>query len=210
LPDGAVLTSIRLDEPVSHWTSAGFLQVDGNIRLGGVLLSFDASLPPSLGFDRDVGDSFAGIETHVSPPTAGPPPRHPNGVDGFDHVVIMSGDLDATLADLDPEHFEVRRIRDTTMAGAEVAQAFIVAGTAVIEIVGPRSEPTGSEPATLWGLAATATRFDDCAEYWGGACSAPRAAVQPGRRIVSLSSPTWTSRYPLAVMSPRSVAPADG
>ncbi len=206
MPDHPVLTSIRLDEPVDAWASAGFVVGDGSIRLGGLRLEFDADRPPSLGFAADAGGSFAGIATHVDPPPNGDPVCHPNGVDGFDHVVVMTPDLDATLASVVAADVAVARTREARIGDAEVTQAFVVVTTAVIEIVGPRpgtGEAGVSDGARLWGLAAVASDLAACGEFWGEGCSSPRPAVQPGREIISVRRDALPSRYSLAVMSPR-------
>lgn len=204
----AVLTDIRLDEDSDAWASVGFdvRTDDGDpwVRLGGITVHFDPAGQASIGFDRDVAGSFGDLNTHVTGPPAGPPTAHPNGVDGIDHVVIATSDLDEAIEGLSAPELTVRRVRDTTLAGRPAGQAFVVAGSAVIEIVsGLPDSPAGHPGTRVWGIAATATDLDACHRFWGERCSAPRPAVQPGRRIMTVHLDDPPSAYTLAAMSPR-------
>jgi hypothetical protein len=119
---------------------------------------------------------------------------HPLGALAVDHVVVLAGDADATVAafGVEPRRREER--------GGQV-YAYIVAGSCLIEVVAP--VVTDDRPPTLWGLALSVRDLDAAAAYLGDACSAPKAAVQPGRRIATVRGDVLGLATPLALLSPR-------
>jgi len=111
-----------------------------------------------------------------------PAPPHPNGAIGVDHVVMTTPDFDRTLAELESDGFELRRIRE---AGDDARQAFYVIGPALLEVVGPR-QPAPDGEARLWGVTFVVSDLDATAVLLGDHLGAPRDAVQPGRRIATV------------------------
>jgi hypothetical protein len=80
-------------------------------------------------------------------------------------------------------------------------QVFFRAGDVIIELVGPDTpgpDPEAADspapgarrptPAAFWGLAHNVGDIDAIAAYLGDATSAPKDAVQPGRRISTLDN----------------------
>jgi catechol 2,3-dioxygenase-like lactoylglutathione lyase family enzyme len=124
----------------------------------------------------------------------GPPssaaPTHPNGVTAVDHVVMLSPDLDRTVADLESQGFELRRVREGETPGGSTRQAFFRAGEPILEVVqapeGTSVARDPSGPARLWGLAFLVADMERTAQALGGLLGSPRDAVQPGRRIATL------------------------
>src|SRR5947209_6378786 len=96
------------------------------------------------------GADLDGIPCSAPPPPE-PPARHPNGVERIDHVVVATPRLERTLAALEEVGLEVRRVRE---AGPAVRQAFLPAGTGLIEVVGDVVGDAGDAdaPARLWGV----------------------------------------------------------
>ncbi len=204
------------DEP-ERWRALGFaLDGEGIVRLAtiGVRLAGDGarsgSAPGFLGWSLRGIETAAldGIPTSVSQPAApaAPAPRHPNGVVAIDHVVAMTPSLARTAEALQAAGLELRRIREEPTPAGAPRQAFFRLGEAVLEVV---QEPyelvqrNGVErPARLWGLALLAPDFDATLAALGEHAGEPRDAVQPGRRIVTVSRSSGLA-VPLAVLSPR-------
>lgn len=152
--------------------------------------------------DRD-GDGLLGLDLGGAP-ADGPLPlvdvapvaehAHPLGATAVDHVVVLAGDVEAAIAGLGAEP---RRIdeRDGRRYG------FVVAETALLEFVGP-AEPD-DRPARLWGIALTVDDVDAAAALLGAAAGAPKDAVQPGRRIVTVRHERLGFPVPTVLLSPR-------
>ncbi|HEV2062527.1 MAG TPA: VOC family protein, partial [Solirubrobacteraceae bacterium] len=151
------------------WARLGFTLVDGAIPLGGV------RVVPAGEWGWTFGTADApGVE-------------HRNGATGIDHVVLLTGDIDATVERLRAEGLDFRRTRD---AGGGRRQAFFVLGPCLLEVAGPVE---GGE--RLWGVTLVAPDL----EPFGGN---PKDAVQPGRRITTIPAEAGLG-IPVAVMTPR-------
>ena len=113
--------------------------------------------------------------------------------------MVASPDVDRTTAALASVGIHPRRTLDGVRGDVDVRYRFFLAGTCVIEVVGPtRPDPdSAGQPARFAGLAFTAPRVDG----FGELASSPRAAVQPGRMIVTLRAPGIS--VPVAVLTPR-------
>jgi catechol 2,3-dioxygenase-like lactoylglutathione lyase family enzyme len=168
------------DEP-EVWSAVGFDVEDGVCRVSSVLLRLVGKGPRRgiLGWTlgREEPDRTA----------TGP---HPNGVVRIDHVVLMSPDLDRTVADLRGEGFELRRVREGETPGGSTRQAFFRVGEPILEVV---QAPEGTSvarnpdgPARLWGLAFLVEDLEQTTSALGDLVGTPRDAVQPGRRIATL------------------------
>ena len=193
------IASLRVADPAEAWTRAGF-GVDTNVeggdgvcRIGGVGIRLVGradgagilgwalrGLPPGTRCD-DVD----GIPTTNAQDGAAAPGTHPNGVTAIDHVVLMSPDLDRTVAALATLGVEPRRHRDAEIGGRPIRQIFFRFDDVVIEVVGS-PDTAGTGPSTLWGITYVAADIDESARFFGDRTSAVKAAVQPGRRITTL------------------------
>ena len=151
------------------WERLGFALVDGAVHLGGVRIVF--------------GDEWGWTFGEATAEEV----EHPNGATGIDHVVLLTGDLDATVERLKAEGLDFRRTRE---AGEGRRQAFFVLGPCLLEVAGPVE---GGE--RFWGLTLVAP---DLAPFGGRI----KDAVQPGRRITTVPRQAGLN-IPLAVMTPR-------
>jgi hypothetical protein len=182
------------DDP-GAWRAAGFT-VDGDLcEVGAVRLRLEGpgrgrgivgmSLRGARSLDLD------GLPATASdrPPAAGA--THPNGVVSVDHVVAFSPDLDRTAAALEDAGLDLRRVREGDTPGGSRRQAFFRMGEVILEVVeappGTRiaSDPAG--PARLWGISFLVEELEDTAAALWDLLGEPRDAVQPGRRIATLS-----------------------
>jgi hypothetical protein len=168
------------DEP-ADWQKLGFDVEDGSCRVSSVLLRLVGKGPRRGILGWMLGDG------EREPITA---PPHPNGVARVDHVVLMSPDLDRTVADLRADGFDLRRIREGETPGGSTRQAFFRLGEPILEVV---QAPEGTSvarhpdgPARLWGLAFLVEDMARTTATLGDLVGTPRDAVQPGRRIATL------------------------
>ena len=192
------------DEPEA-WAAAGFT-VDGDEVVIGTVrilctgdgagsdrwrLRADDDLPPSV-------DGIATTSTDQDPPSRA---THANGVVAFDHVVLRSPDLDRTTTALAAIGLDLRRTRDVDLGEQSVQQRFFRMGEVILELVGP-AEPAGDGPSRIWGYALVTDDIDASAAHLGDRCSAPKPAVQPGRRIATVRTRELGIGPTIALMTP--------
>jgi hypothetical protein len=168
------------DEP-GAWSATGFDVEDRVCRVSRVRLRLSGRGPRRGIVDWTLGDGATA--------DAGGPP-HPNGAVRVDHVVMLSPELDRTVAELESQGFDLRRVREGATPGGSTRQAFFRAGEPILEVVqAPEGtsvarDPAG--PARLWGLAFVVEDMDRTVRELGELIGSPRAAVQPGRMIATL------------------------
>lgn len=164
--------------------------------------------PDDLPGDID-GVPTSAIVGAGTPPVA---PAHPNGVTAIDHVVVMTPDLDRTVAEFESLGIPCRRVREGASYGSKaMRQAFFWLGNpdggdeekVIVEVVGPDVvDPTrADEPARFFGLALTSQDLALSASVIGAHMKPPTDAVQRGRQIASISSKAG-STVALVLMSP--------
>jgi hypothetical protein len=203
------LTTIQLGDTPDAWAAAGFEVRDGVVELGATAVALTGTGA------RFEGWALSGVEHSVDglalvdpvgPDRGTSPPSgtaHPNGIVRIDHVVVRSGDVDRTVGAFESAGLEVRGGRSTTSYGSPMRQVFLWAGDVIVELIGPdRDEPTTDEPTSIFGLALVAQDLDATAAFLGDLMSAPKDAVQPGRRIAGLRGAKVGVHLPIAVMSP--------
>jgi hypothetical protein len=182
---------IVLGDPPEAWEALGFHVHDGVIALGeerrhltgrgGGILEITA---PGLTADDPDGlplRAAEGRRVGAAGAAAAAVAAHPNGAVAVDHVVVLTGSLDRTVAALQDAGLDLRR-RDERMA-------FLRLGPYILEVV-----ERGGDPARFWGLVIV---VDDPAAVPGAGPA--KNAVQPGRRIATVKG-LGTA---LAVMSRR-------
>lgn len=192
------LAALLVGDPPEVWHDLGFVVDDGAVHVSGVRHQLDGDAKGvrdwSLrGVDVDAIDGFAlGMDVADAHPT----PDHPNGVVALDHVVLATPNLGRTIDALEAAGIDLRRVRD---AGPGRQQAFFKLGEVVLELVGPKT-PSGDGPPRFFGLAWTVRDPDETAAFFGDRLKPFKDAVQPGRRIATLSSSAG-STVPHAFMS---------
>ncbi len=202
---GARLTALAVADEPARWQEAGFAVDDaGRCWLGDVAVT----LTPGTG--RGVRAwTVEGITGPVDGlPAIDLPPEEPadaavlhrNGTTAIDHVVVMTPDLDRTVAALEAVGLEARRVRDADAGGRPIRQVFFRLGDPVLEVVGP-PEPSGDGPARFFGLALTVADLDATATALGDRLGEAKDAVQPGRRIATLRRSAGCTTA-IAFMSP--------
>ena len=185
---------LEVADPPDAWKRAGFsVDSDAVCRVGDVGIRL-------VGSDRGTGiigwslrglpshdplDDLDGIPTSRSDAVTAPSAVHPNGVTAIDHVVLLSPDLDRTVASMAAIGVAPRRERDTELGGRPMRQIFFRLGEVIIEVVGS-PETTSDGPSKLWGITYVVDDIDASAAFFGDHTAPVKDAVQPGRRITTL------------------------
>ncbi|HET8954220.1 MAG TPA: hypothetical protein VFN18_01025 [Solirubrobacterales bacterium] len=205
------LEQLTVADAPEAWRACGFEVVGEECVVDGVRIRF----APRDGARGIAGWSLSGVDsndldglptTTSQEQAPGERSEHPNGVNGLDHVVAISSDLDRTVAALSAAGLELRRLREEPTPAGAPRQAFFLLGRAILEVVQEPPEVTakkGDRPAFFWGLAFVAPDLERTVAYLGeDRVSEIRPAVQPGRRIATLRRGAGLS-VPVALMSPR-------
>ena len=134
-----------------------------------------------------------GLPTKISerPPTP-PALPHPNGVVSIDHVVAVSPSFERSVAAMQGAGLDLRRIREEPTPAGAPRQAFFRLGREILELAAEPEEVVAAKggaerPARFWGLALLVDDLDATVARMAPHAGEPRAAVQPGRRIATLS-----------------------
>jgi hypothetical protein len=190
------IDELVLADPPAPWQKLGFDVSDARLQLGRV----SVRLQGDEGARGIVGWSLRNLR---SPQLDGLPttrstaalrdraPEHPNGVVAIDHVVAFSPALDRTVDALRAAGLDFRRIREEPTPAGAPRQAFFRLGAEILEVIQvperALADAGGAHgPSRLWGLAFTVSDLDATVTQLAGHVSAPRDAVQPGRRIATL------------------------
>ncbi|MGB3735706.1 MAG: VOC family protein [Ilumatobacter sp.] len=149
----------------------------------------------TLGPDASTID---GLPTYVVAPSGPVFGQHELGASGLDHVVVMTNDLDRTTGAItEATGNELRRVREV----GTMRQGFhrMGRGGLIVEVVERPEVDDG--PASFWGLVLNVDDLDAACERIGdGRISAPKDAVQPGRRIATVSKDVGLG-FPVALMT---------
>ena len=174
------IDGLEIADDAAPWRAAGFAVAERLCFVGRVRLRF---------IGRDERRGIVGW-TLDDPPAEPGSARHPNGAVRVDHVVMLSPDLDQTVAELESQGFDLRRRREGPTPGGSTRQAFFRAGEPILEVVqAPEGTSVARDPggaARLWGLAFLVTDMNETAAVLGDLLGSPRPAVQPGRTIATL------------------------
>ncbi len=174
------------DEPAA-WQRLGF-SVDGDVAVVGatsVRLAGGGGGLSAWSLRDAQTTRLDGLETTICdlPPAARV--KHPNGALLIDHVVVSTPDLPRTLAAFGAGGLKLRRVREHSET---LHQGFFRLGQVVVEVAGP-PQRSGNGPACFWGLVAVVPDVDALADRLdAGLLGTPRAAVQEGRRIVTVTA----------------------
>jgi hypothetical protein len=184
LTERVELAGLSISDSPERWAALGFAVDDvGETIVGAVRLRLGIA-PPGQGIvsweltgPTGSGD-LDGLATAVAGVHRRPPGQHANGALGVDHVVITCPDFDGFVATLDARGMGLRR---TAERGGR-RQGFRRLGGPIMEIV---EAPEAPAPA-FWGLTFTVRDLDALVAR-GRFVGEPRDAVQPGRRIATVS-----------------------
>jgi hypothetical protein len=191
------------DEPAA-WAALGFAPgEDGAFALGGLSVRLAGAAAGrgvvALRVDGLVGERPDGLEVVAArDEEAGGEGRggaagssHPNGATAIDHVVVFTDDRDRTADALAAAGGDVRRRGEPPELPAPMA--FVRFGELVVEVA------QAGGPPRFWGVTIVVPDLDRLA---GPLLGSARPAVQPGRRIATVSRDAGLS-VALALITPR-------
>jgi hypothetical protein len=181
-----MLTTLTVGGPVQPWIDLG-LAVDARsqVVVAGLRLVIDPASQPGLvswGGEGVADGAIDGIPTESRDAPGDESPGSALSVLAWDHVVVMTADLERTCAAIEAAtRSPLKRIRDA----GPIRQGFHRWGRTIIEVV--ESSQVTSPSASLWGLVWTVADLDAEVERLGpDRISPPKPAVQPGRRIATV------------------------
>jgi hypothetical protein len=155
---GRSIDEIQVAADPGAWRAAGFDMAGDVCEVGSVRLRLLGE-GPSRGIVswsvRGPGSpELDGLDTTASQREPASGAGHPNGVVAIDHVVILSPELDRTVAVLRAAGFDFRRLREGPTPGGSTRQAFFRLGEVIVEVVqAPAGTKVASDPhgpARLW------------------------------------------------------------
>lgn len=214
----ACLVALEVADAPETWAAAGFSVEGQDVRIGATTICLVGRSAETKGI---TGWSIAGLAAphgngsvgtidglpttfaDTDPGTAKLVTAHPNGVVGLDHVVVVTPDLDRTIAALGEVGLACRRTRDTSSNGSPMRQAFFRLGDTVLEVVSGDTGtglPADVAPATWFGLAVDVADLHATGALLGDGLGPVKVAVQPGRRIATLRHQTFAMSVAVAVM----------
>ena len=180
---------IELGDAPAAWERLGFApDAAGDVVLGEARVRLTGRGGGILGIEADDLTARQPDGLPLQPSTRGLTPGrglHPNGASAVDHVVALTGSLARTVAALEAAGLDLRRSTET--------MAFFRLGPTILEVV-----ERGGEPPRLWGLVVVVPELEGLGPLVGAA----KDAVQPGRRIATVS-PDAGLGAALALMTPR-------
>lgn len=198
-----LVAELVVQSPVEPWQRLG-VQIDasGVAVVGRIAVRFvpgDGGVV-SWGLDG-LGSAVSdidGLPTHSAEPPDGDGPDHRLGIEGWDHLVVMTSSLERTCAAIEAATgAPLKRIREA----GPVRQGFHRMGELVIEVV--ETAQVAGPTASFWGFVWNVRDLDaECERLGPGVLTAPKAAVQHGRRIATVRSAAGVG-VPLALMTPR-------
>lgn len=203
------LAFLGVADDASTWATLGFTVEETSVRVGGTTIVCAGTSVGRGIVDWTLEGSEASIDGLAATARSvasksNEPTDHVNGVVAIDHLVVSTPEVERTVAAFEQRGLECRRRREGAAYGQHrMRQAFFwlgdpdgpVADKVVLELVGPEvPDPARSaDPATFFGLALTVQDLDATAAFYGDLMKPPVDAVQPGRRIATLSSRAGSS-----------------
>ncbi|NKB40044.1 MAG: hypothetical protein GKR86_03130 [Ilumatobacter sp.] len=191
------------------WRSVGLVVADdGLVPLMGTSLRIT---PPTAADDIGIagwalsgvdaaldGADIDGLQTRVVGAASPMFGQHDVGASGLDHVVVMTCDLERTTGAIESATgCGLKRMREV----GEMRQGFhrLGRGGLIVEVVSLPELPEG--PARFWGVVLNVDDLDmACARIGADRVSLPKDAVQPGRRIATISAAVGLG-LPVALMT---------
>lgn len=208
---GRVVELQVADEP-SAWTAAGFTVTGDVARIDPIAVRLTGAGDGPRGI---TGWTVSGLtvadghldglatETAEAVDPMEEVPVHPNGVVGLDHIVVMTPDLERTIAACEQAGLELRRIREATSFDTPIRQAFFKLGPVVLEVVSGdlgNGAPATDAPSTFWGLAVDVDDLDRTATVLDEGLGRIKPAVQRGRRIATIRHRAFGMSVAVAAM----------
>ncbi len=195
------VVELVVESPVQPWIDLGLPVVDGVATIGSIAIRFvpgDGGVTAwTLADCPHEVDSIDGLTTHhgESGPSRGA--GDGLGIVGWDHLVVMTSSLERTCGAIESATgAPLKRIREV----GSIRQGFHRLGELIVEVVETHRHTLPT--ASFWGFVWNVADLDAVCERLGpDRVTAPKAAVQSGRRIASVSASAGLA-VPLALMTP--------
>jgi hypothetical protein len=178
---------VGVDGGGEPWADLGFEIVDDSVALrnGAVLIGTSGLVVHAIDEAGSIDTDIDGVGVTVAD-AALPSTVHPNGAADLDHVVVMTESLERTSAAIDSVlGLPCLRIRETEHV-RQAFHRFPDAGGSrgcIVEVV----ESARVSGTTVWGLVVNVVDIDaTCHRLGPDVVGAPKAAVQPRRRIATV------------------------
>ena len=198
------LVALTVADDPEAWRRVGFtVDAAGTCRVGEVEVRLRPDTGSGVQWTLELdqpAESIDGVATETGTVTKTAPAEHPNGAVAFDHVVVMTPDIDRTAAAFEDHGFEVTGRREGEAYGRPSKQVFFRLGDIVLDVAGPPA-PEGDGPAQVFGLAVTVKDLAAAGALLGENLGEPKDATQPGRQVASVRSKAGL-KTPVAFMSP--------
>ena len=190
MTDGPTLAGLDIADPPERWSALGFAVSEDGRLFGEAVRGTLGIAPPGRGIvgwtlaglaaDGDI-DGLATRRVPVEVPHWVAGVGNANAVTHVDHVVVTTPDLDAFAAVLDARGLGLRRRAE--VRGAPMG--FRRLGRPILEVV----EDRDAGATAFWGVtfAVAQPMWLDRLAAENRFVGAPRPAVQPGRRIATVS-----------------------
>jgi hypothetical protein len=204
----SLLTEVALAVDAAPWMRLGISVHGTRAQFGRVRVRFGAAqhgLGLAVLHDRGLPHRIDGVPTYNEDVPAAEPPPNGLGAISVDHVVLATPDLPRTVEAFEQAlRITVRRVRsEPTGSGARLHQAFFRLGESILEVVGPPEvDPQYADhPAQLNGIVLSVLDLEGVCDRLGpDVVSAPKAAMQQGRRIATIRKSAGLG-LPVALLS---------
>ncbi len=188
------IAELRIEADPEAWSRCGFA-VEGDLTvLGSTPVRFE---PEGAGrgisgwtLSGTESTDFDGLDTELGPSGAGDVdrPDHPNTTLSIDHVVVFTPELERTIGGFEASGVRCRRVREVGPPDRLLRQAFFRFGEVICEVVEVPEDQAGPEGTSrFWGLTVTVADLDLATTDLGERVGTIRDAIQPGRRIATIS-----------------------
>ena len=132
---GPTLVGLTVADPPEVWADLDFTVVDGATVVGGVRIELVGDIGKKgvrtwsfAGLTGRTDDGLDGIPTVIIDPRPAPgvDVEHPNGIVAIDHVVLMTPNMQRTIAAFEAAGLESKRVRETDQYGMPAQQVFFI------------------------------------------------------------------------------------
>jgi hypothetical protein len=201
MPTPVQLAELTIADPPERWRELGFSVSDaGQLDVGGVRLQLGgagAGITSWALRGAQTDGTIDGLQT-TAPSTAEPPApsTHSNGALGVDHIVVVTNEFGRTSLLLEQLGAPIKYTREQSNG----SMGFVRIGPAILELVHVRQ--LESPVAVFWGITFTVADIDALAAALGERLGTVKQAVQPGRRIGTVTDAAGLSTE-VAFMSPQ-------
>ena len=183
------IAELHVGDDSEVWAHLGFNIEDNRCRIGTTDVVFREGQPGihAWALRGAQPSNFGSLPTnYVESPIPGRALVHPNSSSGLHHVVLMVPEFEQGRSALTEAGVAVSPGKVFGSADKQLLRSAPMMGDFELELIGPEKED-GSRRWDLWGLVIAVEDIDVTAELLGGLLGRVKPAVQPRRRIATVS-----------------------